>query len=130
MYAVVTTGGKQLKVAEGDIVTVEKLDAQVGETVTLDVLFLSDGDTSVVDPAGLDKVKVTAEVVDHVLGEKILIFKFKKRKGYKRTKGHRQVLTRIKVTSVGAAPKKAAAKKAAPKVEAPVEVAVAAAENE
>ena len=130
MYAVVSTGGKQLKVAEGDIVTVEKLDAQVGETVTLDVLFLSDGDTSIVDPAGLDKVKVTAEVVEHVLGEKVLIFKFKKRKGYKRTQGHRQVLTRIKVTGVGAAPKKAAAKKAAPKAEAPVEVAVEAAENE
>lgn len=130
MYAVVSTGGKQLKVAEGDIVTVEKLDAQVGETVTLDVLFLSDGDTSIVDPAGLDKVKVTAEVVEHVLGEKVLIFKFKKRKGYKRTQGHRQVLTRIKVTAVGSAPKKAAAKKAAPKAEAPAEVAVAAAENE
>lgn len=130
MYAVVSTGGKQLKVAEGDIVTVEKLDAQVGETVTLDVLFLSDGDTTVVDPAGLDKVKVTAEVVEHVLGEKVLIFKFKKRKGYKRTQGHRQVLTRIKVTAVGSAPKKAAAKKAAPKAEAPVEVAVEAAENE
>lgn len=130
MYAVVSTGGKQLKVAEGDIVTVEHLDAQVGETVTLDVLFLSDGDTTVVDPAGLEQVKVTAEVVEHFLGEKVLIFKFKKRKGYKRTQGHRQVLTRIKVTAVGSAPKKAAAKKAAPKAEAPVAVAVDAAENE
>lgn len=100
MYAVVSTGGKQLKVAEGDIVTVEKLDAEIGSELDLDVLFLSDGDDVVVDKDALDKAKVTVEVVDHFKGNKVVIFKFKKRKGYKRTQGHRQDLTRVKVKSV------------------------------
>lgn len=100
MYAVVSTGGKQLKVAEGDIVTVEKLDAEIGTELDLDVLFLSDGDDVVVDKDALDKAKVTVEVVDHFKGNKVVIFKFKKRKGYKRTQGHRQDLTRVKVKSV------------------------------
>jgi large subunit ribosomal protein L21 len=123
MYAIVATGGKQLKVAAGDVVTVEKLDAPVGESVTFDVVFLSDGDSIVVDPAALATAKVTGEVVEHFKGEKAVIFKFKKRKGYKRLKGHRQELTRVRITDVGAeaAPAK---KKAAPrkkKTEEPVE---------
>jgi len=121
MYAIVATGGKQLKVAAGDVVVVEKLDAAVGESVTFDVIFLADDDQIVVDPAELASATVTAEVVEQFKGEKCIIFKFKKRKGYKRLKGHRQNLTRVLITEIitaeGAKPKaKAPAKKAADKV--------------
>jgi large subunit ribosomal protein L21 len=121
MYAIVATGGKQIKVAEGDVVTVEKLSAPVGDKVTFDVVFLANGDDIVVDPAALESAQVSGEVVEHVLGDKAVIFKFKKRKGYKRLKGHRQQLTRVRITGVegGAAPKKAAPKKK--KTEEPVE---------
>ena len=124
MYAIVATGGKQLKVSAGDVVSVEKLDAAAGDKVTFDVIFLADEDKIVVDPAELASVKVTGEVVEHFKGEKAIIFKFKKRKGYKRTRGHRQELTRVRISDVTAkAPaKRAAAKK---KAEEPVEVAEA-----
>jgi large subunit ribosomal protein L21 len=123
MYAIVATGGKQVKVAAGDVITVEKLEALVGESVTFDVIFLADADSIVVDPALLAAARVTGEVVEHFKGEKAVIFKFKKRKGYKRLKGHRQTLTRVRITDVvaEAAPVK---KKAAPrkkKTEEPVE---------
>ena len=113
MYAIVATGGKQVKVAVGDVVTVEKLEAPVGESVTFDVIFLADEDTIVVDPALLAAASVSGEVVEHFKGEKAIIFKFKKRKGYKRLKGHRQLLTKVRITDISAkaAPKKAAAKK-------------------
>jgi large subunit ribosomal protein L21 len=114
MYAIVATGGKQLKVAVGDVVTVEKLEVPVGESVTFDVIFLADEDTVVVDPALLAAARVSGEVVEHFKGDKAIIFKFKKRKGYKRLKGHRQLLTRVRITDVvaEAAPAK---KKAAPR---------------
>jgi large subunit ribosomal protein L21 len=127
MYAIVATGGKQVRVAAGDVVTVEKLSAPVGESVTFDVLFLADDDTIVVDPAALASASVTGEVIEHFKGEKAIIFKFKKRKGYKRLKGHRQELTKVRITGVSseaAAPKKKAAprkKKTAEPVEAVVE---------
>ena len=113
MYAIVATGGKQLKVAVGDVVTVEKLEAPVGESVTFDVIFLADEDTIVVDPALLAAAKVSGEVVEHFKGDKAIIFKFKKRKGYKRLKGHRQELTKVRITDVIA--EAAPAKKAAPR---------------
>ena len=122
MYAVVSTGGKQHKVTEGEFLAVEKLDAQVGDTVTLQPLMLVDGDKIVMDEAGLAKVKVEAKVVNQFLGEKLVIFKFKKRKGYKRTRGHRQNLTQLQITKI-AATKPRAAK---PKAEAPAAEAVAA----
>jgi large subunit ribosomal protein L21 len=127
MYAIVATGGKQLKVAAGDVVTVEKLDAVAGENVTFDVIFLADDDTIVVDPTELASAKVTGEVLEHFKGEKAIIFKFKKRKGYKRLKGHRQQLTKVRITDISAkaAPKKAAAKK---KTEEPAEVVAETAE--
>ena len=121
MYAIVATGGKQLKVAAGDVVVVEKLDAAIGESVTFDVIFLADDDQIVVDPSELASVTVTGEVKEQFKGEKAIIFKFKKRKGYKRLKGHRQRLTRVLITEIataeGAKPKaKAPAKKKAEKV--------------
>ena len=122
MYAVVSTGGKQLKVEKGTEAVVERLDAEVGDTVTFDVLFVADGDQIVVDADALATATVTAEVVEHFRGDKVVVFKFKKRKGYKRLKGHRQGQTRVRVTDVALGSGKPAAKKAAP-VEAPAPVA-------
>lgn len=100
MYAIVSTGGKQYKVAKGDVIDVEKLDAQPGDKVELDVLMLNDGENTVVDAATLAEKKVTAEVVEQFKGEKKLVFKFKKRKRYHRTKGHRQNLTKLKIVEL------------------------------
>lgn len=100
MYAIVSTGGKQYKVAEGDIIDVEKLDAQPGDEVQLDVLMLNDGQEVTVDASTLSDKKVTAEVLEQFKGEKQLVFKFKKRKRYHRTRGHRQNLTRIRIKSL------------------------------
>ena len=106
MYAIVSTGGKQYKVAKGDVIDVEKLDAQPGEKVKLDVLMLSDGKKIVADASALAKKKVTCTVVEQFKGEKQLVFKFKKRK---RCNGHRQNLTKLEVSSL---PRMTAAKKA------------------
>ena len=100
MYAIVATGGKQYKVAKGDVIDVEKLDAQPGDKVELDVLLLNDGSTTIVDPASLQGKKVTAEVVEQFKGPKQLVFKFKKRKNYKKLRGHRQQLTRVEIKSI------------------------------
>ena len=115
MYAIVKTGGKQYKVAEGDKLNIEKLDAQVGDKGELEAICIVDGDKVEVDPAKAAKFVVTAEVLEQFKGEKQIVFKFKKRKNYKRKKGHRQLLTRVEIKSIAA---KKAAKKAAPKKEA------------
>jgi large subunit ribosomal protein L21 len=118
MYAVVSTGGKQLKVEKGTEAVVERLAAEVGETVTFDVLFVADGEDIVVDSDALATATVTAEILEHFRGEKAVVFKFKKRKGYKRLKGHRQEQTRVRVTDVALGTGKPAAKKSA-KAEVP-----------
>ena len=121
MYAIVKTGGKQYTVHEGDVLAVEKLDAEIGSTVLLPVITLVDGSSVITDADKLAKATVTAEVIDQFKGEKQLVFKFKKRKNYKRLRGHRQLQTRLSILGIsadGSAPKKAA-KKAAPKAEEP-----------
>jgi large subunit ribosomal protein L21 len=119
MYAVVKSGGKQHKVETGSLLTVEKLDAAVGETVTFEVLFVSDGEKIAVTSDELASATVTAEVVEHFKGDKVIVFKFKKRKGYKRTRGHRQNLTTVKVTDISTTgAKKVAGGKATTAVEA------------
>ena len=100
MYAIVSTGGKQYKVSVDDVITVEKLEAEVGSSVELPVLFLSDGAQIVTDADELSGVKVSAEVLDQFKGKKELVFKFHKRKRYKRKKGHRQQLTKLRVTAI------------------------------
>ena len=102
MYAIVSTGGKQYKVAKGDVIDVEKLDAQPGDKVELDVLMLNDGENTVVDAAALEGKKVVAEVVEQFKGKKQIVFKFMKRKRYHRTKGHRQNLTKLQVVEIPA----------------------------
>jgi large subunit ribosomal protein L21 len=101
MYAVIRTGGKQYKVAPGDVVRVETLDAKKGDTVELtDVYMISDGDKLSVGKPRLATAKVTAEVVGEGRGEKIIIFKHRRRKGYRNTNGHRQNFTAIKVKEI------------------------------
>ena len=101
MYAIVKTGGKQYKVAPGDKLNVEKLDAEVGSKVELTAICIVDGDKVEADPAKAAATKVTATVIEQFRGEKQLVFKFKKRKNYKKMRGHRQYLTRIQVESIG-----------------------------
>lgn len=119
MYAIVKTGGKQYTVKPGDVLDVEKIEGEAGDKVSLDVLFLNDGSNVVTDAGALAKTKVTAEIIDQHKGDKQIVFKFKKRKGYKRTRGHRQQLTRLCIVDVNGAkasapaPKKAAAEKPA-----------------
>ena len=101
MYAVVKTGGKQVKVAEGDIVRVEKLDAPVGDTVELsDIALLAKDDKVVVEPKKLSKAKVVCQVLAQDRAKKIRVFKKKRRQGYTRTQGHRQSFTDIKVIEI------------------------------
>lgn len=100
MYAIIATGGKQYKVAKGDVLDVEKLDVQPGDKVELPVLLLNDGKQTIVDAASLQDKKVTAEVVEQFKGEKVLVFKFKKRKRYHRANGHRQNLTKIQIVEL------------------------------
>jgi large subunit ribosomal protein L21 len=112
MYAIVKTGGKQYRVEKGQTLLVERLPDDAGATVSLEpVLFRSDD--VVFDADGLAKVKVDAKVVEHVRGEKLRVFKFKPKRGYKRRTGHRQELTRIEVTEIKQLSRKPPAKKAA-----------------
>ena len=100
MYAVVSTGGKQYKVAVDDYLTVEKLPAEVGETVELPVLFLNDGKQVVSDAKALSDMKVEAEVVRQFKGEKKVAFHFHRRTRYHKKVGHRQQLTELKITAI------------------------------
>ena len=113
MFAVVRTGGKQYKVAENDIITVERLAAEAGAKVTLDdVLMLGAGAEVTLGAPMVSGASVSAEVLNQVRGDKIVVFKKKRRKGYRRTRGHRQDLTVLRITAIaapGAAKKPAAA---------------------
>ena len=100
VYAIVKAGGRQEKVAVGDVVVVDRLSAQAGSTIQLTALLLVDGDTVTTDASALAKVKVTAEVVRDEKGPKIDILKYKNKTGYRKRQGHRQKLTRLKVTGI------------------------------
>ena len=120
MFAIVRTGGKQYRVAAGDKIAVEKLAGEAGDTVTLgDVLLAGDGG----ETQSTDGVVVSAEIIAQARGEKVIIFKKRRRHNYRRKNGHRQSLTLLKITAIGAAEKKAAAKKAEKVEAAPVESA-------
>ena len=131
MFAVIKTGGKQYRVAKDDLITVERLPGDSGDSVTLDNVLLLGGDKTAVGSPTIEGASVVAEVVSQTRGEKIVVFKKKRRKGYRRTAGHRQLQTVLKVTDIltdGAKPKKAAKsepkkaeKKADAKAEKPAE---------
>lgn len=101
MYAVVTTGGKQVKVFEGDVVRVEKIDAPVGDTIELDhVCLLVNDDGIVTSPEALASARIVCEVTDQDRAKKIRVFKKKRRKNYRRTYGHRQAFTELRVRTI------------------------------
>lgn len=101
MHAVIRTGGKQYRVAEGDILRVEKLDGDAGSSIDIaDVLLISDGDNAQVGTPLLEGKAVSAEIIKHARAEKIEVIKFKRRKKYRRTHGHRQHYTQLKITSI------------------------------
>jgi len=101
MYAIVTTGGKQYRVLEGDVFRTEKLDAPVGDTVELDkVSMLVKDEGIVVDPAALTGAKVVCHVVRQGKAKKVRVYKRKRTKNYARTQGHRQLFTELKVAQI------------------------------
>ena len=120
MFAIVRTGGKQYRVAAGDKIAVEKIDGEAGDTVSLgDVLLAGDGG-EVKDAKGLT---VSAEIIAQTRGEKVIVFKKRRRHNYRRRNGHRQSLTLLRILAVGEAKKAAPKKEAAPKVEEAAPVA-------
>ncbi len=101
MYAVIATGGKQYKVAVGDEIFIEKLAGEVGDEISFEeVLFVSDEGSMKVGAEVAD-VKVTGEIVKQGLGKKIIVFKYKPKKGYRRKQGHRQPYTRVAIRAIG-----------------------------
>ena len=100
MYAIVTTGGKQYKVCENDLINVEKLDAKVGDKINLDVLMLVDGDKVTNGNPLVKTAEVVAEVVEQGKEAKVVVFKYKAKKNYRRKQGHRQPFTALKIVSV------------------------------
>ena len=111
MYAVIHTGGKQYRVAKNDVIQVEKLPGAAGETIELDrVLMLGDGAEATIGAPLVDGALVSATILEQMRGPKIIVFKKKRRKNYRRTKGHRQDLTVLRITDIvpaGAKPAKA-----------------------
>ena len=102
-YAIIQTGGKQYRVSEGDILNVEKLAVEAGtETSFSDVLLVVNGDKITLGAPLVAGASVTAEVVSQFKDEKVIAFKFKRRKGYHRTVGHRRQLTKLKITKIAA----------------------------
>jgi large subunit ribosomal protein L21 len=101
MYAVIETGGQQFRVKEGDLLKVEKLTGEIGDKIELDkVLFLrTETDTKVGSPY-VEGAKVVGEIVDQNRHRKVIVFKFKRRKGFKRLRGHRQAFTALKIASI------------------------------
>ena len=101
MYAIIATGGKQHKVSEGDVLKVEKLDAQPGDTVTFDqVVAISDNTLKVAGDVA--NANVTASVVAQVKGRKVIVYKYKRKTGYHKKNGHRQAYTQVKIEKINA----------------------------
>src|SRR5210317_540834 len=102
MYAVIKTGGKQYKVSAGDLLKVEKLAGAVGETIELDEVLMVGGEEVKIGTPLLPNAKVTATIVEQGKDKKIMVFKSKRRKNYRKKYGHRQPLTRLKITNIEA----------------------------
>ncbi len=101
MYAIIATGGKQYKVSEGDVIKVEKLDVEVGNSVTFDqVLAVSDNELKVA--GDVEKATVTGTVMDQGRGKKIIVYKYKRKTGYHKKQGHRQAYTQVKIDKINA----------------------------
>ena len=99
MYAIIATGGKQYRVSQGDVIYVEKLDNQVGDEVTFPVLMIG-GETVEVGSPELAGASVTGKVLQQGKGQKIVVFKYKSKKNYRRKAGHRQPFTKVEITAI------------------------------
>ena len=118
MYAIIESCGKQYKVAEGDVVFFEKLDAEEGKKVTFDKVILVSNDKKIdVGAPYVKGIKVEGKVVSHGKGKKILVYKYKAKKNYRRTQGHRQPYTKVEITKIKMPAEKAEAKETAAKKE-------------
>ncbi len=100
MYAIIVTGGKQYKVEVGSEILVEKLDSEIGTNVQFDVLMMADGDDIQIGTPTLG-IKAQAEVLEHGKGKKVVVFKYKPKKDYRKKQGHRQPYTKVKILSIG-----------------------------
>jgi large subunit ribosomal protein L21 len=102
MYAIIATGGKQYKVAEGDIISVEKLGVNAGDTVNFDqVLALNDGELKIGNPT-VAGASVSASVIEEGRGKKVIVYKYKRKTGYHKKNGHRQPYTKVKIDKINA----------------------------
>jgi large subunit ribosomal protein L21 len=117
-YAIVETGGKQYRAEKGTVLVVDRLSEDEGAKVSLRPVMFSEGDKFVGGGSDLEKVKVEAEVVEHLRGEKIKVFKYKAKKGYRKRRGHRSSLTKLEVSEVKMLTRKPAAKKDAAEAKA------------
>ena len=103
MKAIIETGGKQFKVSAGDIILVEKLEAEEGATFTFDrVLGIIDGEKTTFGKPLVEGAKVTADVMGKIKGKKLIVFKYKSKKGFRKKKGHRQPYTKLKISEISA----------------------------
>jgi large subunit ribosomal protein L21 len=102
MYAVIETGGKQYRVSEGDTIRVEKLGGAIGEKVEFDKVLMVGGEKVAIGKPHISGAKVRAEIVDEDRAKKIIVFKFRRRKNYRRKNGHRQPFTAVKITGIQA----------------------------
>ena len=100
MYAILATGGKQYKVAEGDIIFVEKLGVEAGEQVTLDDVIVVNKDGEILCGDKVASASVTASVVENVKGKKVTVYKYKRKTGYHKKNGHRQAFTQVKIDKI------------------------------
>ena len=101
MFAIIESGGKQYKVSQGDVIQIEKIDVPIGETITLDkVLMAGEGAESAMGIPYVEGCKVTGEIMEQLQSKKIIVFKKRRRKNYRRKNGHRQRLTRVKITGI------------------------------
>ncbi|MBQ1880605.1 MAG: 50S ribosomal protein L21 [Lachnospiraceae bacterium] len=102
MYAIIATGGKQYKVSEGDVIFVEKLDAETGSDVTFDQVLAVGGDKLVVGAPLVDKATVTGKVLDQTKGKKVIVYRYKRKSGYHKKNGHRQAYTKVQIDKINA----------------------------
>lgn len=100
MFAIIETGGKQYKVEEGQVIEVEKLDRNVGDTINFDVLLLAKENSVITGTPRVPDVVVTAEVLEHGKGDKVVVFKYKAKKNERKKQGHRQPYTKLKITAI------------------------------
>ena len=102
MYAIIATGGKQYKVSEGDVIFVEKLGAEAGQSVVFEQVLVVGGDETKIGHPTVEGAKVSATVVDNVKGKKVIVYRYKRKTGYHKKNGHRQAYTKVKIDAINA----------------------------